>query len=550
MAFKLTGGELVCRTLHHLRAPAWIYSVSGNQILPIYDAFPDFALCILHMRHESAAAFAAAGMSEMSGKPGVVLTSAGPGFLAALTGVASVRAMELPILFLSGASPVRNSGYGNFQELDQAAICRNVCKGSFKVEAADAIPSVLQDAWSLSQSGIPGPVHVALPADVLLATREYDGLPKTTIPIATSRSSCEARGGPMQRIAEYLMDASRPVVIARPSAARGEASELLGRLARRLGVQPVITGPPRGLADSKYAHLAPHYKRSDCALIIAPSDYALGFLDESVVAPDGQILLIDDEGDPPPRRNPAVHAQVPVVDALKFLLEATEKFEAKDPDWSRLWLAPPPAEARPHPHDGPVHPLEVAAQVREILKPNDVLVVDGGEFCQWIRLGLADVPNRWLWNGKFGVIGNALPMAIGVASTNHDGRTIAIMGDGGAGYHFLEFETAARIGIPLIAIIGNDARWSAEWHIQVSRYGSKRTFETSLLPARYDQAAAGLGAVGFHAPDSHTPAVSSACGCATIRPTTVLYQRHHPVAAKSCRSTVIFDSELVTVHQP
>src|SRR5215471_8902131 len=125
MSGKRTGGQAVTDALRELGAST-IFSVSGNQILPIYDTATDSGLGIIHMRHESAAAFAAAGTSELSGQPGVLLTSAGPAFLAALTGVATVRAMELPLIFLSGASPMRNSGFGNFQELDQTTTCRSV----------------------------------------------------------------------------------------------------------------------------------------------------------------------------------------------------------------------------------------------------------------------------------------------------------------------------------------------------------------------------------------------------------------------------------------
>src|ERR1043166_8131073 len=107
MSSKVTGGQAVADVLRELGA-ATIFSVSGNQILPIYDAAGDSGLRIIHIRHESAAAFAAAGMSELTGQPGVLLTSAGPGFLAALTAVATVRAMELPLMFMSGTSPVRN----------------------------------------------------------------------------------------------------------------------------------------------------------------------------------------------------------------------------------------------------------------------------------------------------------------------------------------------------------------------------------------------------------------------------------------------------------
>jgi acetolactate synthase-1/2/3 large subunit len=475
-----------------------IFSVSGNQVLPVFDAAGDHGLRLIHMRHESAAAFAAAGMSELTDKPGVILTSAGPGFLAALTGVAAVRAMELPLVFMSGDSPIQNAPFGNFQVLNQQATCRDVCKASLYASSVDSVAAVLVEAFLRSQEGVPGPVHVGLPADVLV---EISG-PRTGASGVQSRAWPDVRQ--LQAVVEHLDRATRPMVIARPSAARGRALELLNQLCHNLGVQPIITGPPRGLADSKYSHLTAHYKRSDCALVIGPSDYSLGFLDGSILVETGKILLVDAEGDPQPRRRVTEHMQVDVVPALEYLEKHTQGFEIRDWEWSHLWRASLEREPRPDPAPGPVHPLEVAWQVRDILKPEDVLCVDGGEFCQWIRLGLRDVPNRWLWNSKFGIIGNSIPMALGVSAQGHPGRTIAIMGDGGSGYHLLEFETAVRYGIPFVAIIGNDARWGAEWHIQARKYGESRTFETNLMPARYDQAAAGLGALGFYAPDTAT----------------------------------------------
>ena len=121
MTAGATGGQIVARTLRRLGAEI-IFSVSGNQVLPVYDAAGDAGLRIIHMRHESAAAYAAAAHAELTGQPGVALTSAGPGFLAGLTGVAVARSMELPLLYLSGAAPLALRNMGAFQDLDQKRI--------------------------------------------------------------------------------------------------------------------------------------------------------------------------------------------------------------------------------------------------------------------------------------------------------------------------------------------------------------------------------------------------------------------------------------------
>src|SRR5262245_15981990 len=241
----VTGGEAVVQALRELGVRD-LFSVSGNQVLPIYDAASANGLRILHMRHESACAFAAAGAAELTSRPGVILTSAGPAFLAALTGVGAARAMELPLLFLSGSSPIQNSGFGNFQELDQSFVAsRAICKRSLAASSVETIPQVIRDAWYLALDGIPGPVHVSLPADVLLGKGNVVAQPSTPRTITVTH---DARV--LDEIAALLVAAERPLIIVRPSAARGRTGEFVQQLAGQLSVAPVITGPPRALADS------------------------------------------------------------------------------------------------------------------------------------------------------------------------------------------------------------------------------------------------------------------------------------------------------------
>jgi len=502
---SLTGGQIVARTLRELGADL-IFSVSGNQILPIYDAALDFDLRIVHLRHESAAAYAAAASAELSDRPGVLLVTAGPGFLAAMLGVAMAKSMELPLLFLSGDCATANAGAGGFQDFDQAAVARVVCKATMPVSSVTEIRATLITAWRLAQAGIPGPVHVSLPSNILGALGAVSRETPSRQPPPPLAELSPADEATLKAMAERLMRARRPLIIARQSAGRGVAGKALAALAARLGIRPIITESPRGLSDLKYREIIRRAAESDCALAIAPADFAVGFLAESVIARTGSLLHIDAPGDPPPCRVAELHSQLSPSIALPVLAAATAEHEARLPEWSQLWSFSPAdcslTDATP-PDSLPqgLHPIEVARQVRGLLKPDDIVVLDGGEFCQWIRLGLGDLPNRMFWNGKLGGIGGSIPMALGMAATGHSGRTFVFIGDGSFGYHASEFETAARYALPLTVIIGNDARWGAEWHLQVSRYGPHRDYETELLPARYDQVASGLGAAGFHATD-------------------------------------------------
>jgi acetolactate synthase I/II/III large subunit len=516
----LTGGQIVAHTLRELGTDT-IFSVSGNQILPVYDAAKDFHLRIIHMRHESAAAYAAGASAELSGRPGVLLATAGPGFLAATIGVATVKSMELPLLFLSGASATSDAGAGGFQDLDQGGVARVTCKATMSVCSIEEICTTLTTAWGLAQSSVPGPVHISLPADVLgsVAT-EIPGVQKQSLPAEFAVGDQST----LNAMARKLMEAERPLIIARQSANRGAAGMALHILSQQLGIRPIITESPRGLSDLKNREVVSRFRDSDCVLAICPADFAVGFLAESVFERASRILHIDALGDPQPRRAADLHTQVPPEIALPYLSEATTGHEPRLATWGQLWSLPQTNGMLPEASPHGLHPLEIARQVRTMLEPDDVLVLDGGEFCQWIRLGLRDVPNRMFWNSKLGGIGGSIPMAIGISATGHRGRTIVFIGDGSFGYHACEFETAVRYALPIVVIVGNDGRWGAEWHLQVSRYGQDRTYETNLLAARYDQVASGLGAFGFHVTDSasfHDALVASLSGrqqvCLNVR---------------------------------
>lgn len=491
---EITGGQIVARTLRDLGAGV-LFSVSGNQILPIYDAIIDAKLRLIHMRHESAAAYAAAAFAEMRDAPGVALVSAAPAFLAALPGVATCRHMELPMLFLNGAGRIADVGAGGFQDFDYESAARTACKATFQVTAATQIRRILIQAWHLAQSHVPGPVHVSLPVDTLLAvTRDETGMRVEDKPVSPRLTPAEESA--LATIAARLSQASCPVIVARPSAARGAAGVALRTLVSCLGITPVITEAPRGLGDLKYGDAIRRYVESDCALVIGPADFTVGFLNPSVIAASGEVMLIDAPGDPAPRRSPQIHLQVPPRLALTYLAATVTPVARVSGSQSPVARSSDSVEDSTTAMPAGIHPLQVALQLREFLEPDDVIVLDGGEFAQWIRFGLRDITNRVLWNSKLGGIGGSIPLAVGIAATGHRGRTIVFVGDGAAGYHLSEFETAVRYGFPVVAIVGNDGRWAAEWHMQVSRYGAERALATDLSPARYDAVARGFGATG------------------------------------------------------
>jgi acetolactate synthase-1/2/3 large subunit len=162
---------------------------------------------------------------------------------------------------------------------------------------------------------------------------------------------------------------------------------------------------------------------------------------------------------------------------------------------ARTTVPAPWAEARRSPRT-PIHPLRVCAAIQPHLDRGAILVADGGEFGQWVQAGL-EAETR-LINGPVGSIGSAIPMAIAARLRHPDRPVIATLGDGTFGFHAFELDTAARYRLPLVTVIGNDARWNAEHQLQIQHYGADRTVGCELAPSRYDHLAAALGAHGEH----------------------------------------------------
>jgi acetolactate synthase-1/2/3 large subunit len=144
---------------------------------------------------------------------------------------------------------------------------------------------------------------------------------------------------------------------------------------------------------------------------------------------------------------------------------------------------------------GKLHPIEVFRALKPHVSADCVLICDGGEFAQWGQAVLPVVPRRMI-NGVGGSIGSSLPMGGAARVAEPDAPVIVVLGDGTFGFHMAEFETAVRCNLPFVAVVGTDARWNAEYNLQVRDYGPNRTFGCELLPTRYDLVVAALGGHG------------------------------------------------------
>src|SRR4051812_35068187 len=166
----LRGADIVARTLETLGVSC-VFTLSGNHIMPIFDALLSTDIRVIHVRHEAACVHMADAWGRLTGRPGVALVTGGQGHSNAVAALYTALASESPLLLLSGHAPLNELGRGAFQEMAQAELARPVTKASWTAQSAAALGSDIGKAFQLATAGRPGPVHISLPVDLCLSRR-------------------------------------------------------------------------------------------------------------------------------------------------------------------------------------------------------------------------------------------------------------------------------------------------------------------------------------------------------------------------------------------
>jgi acetolactate synthase-1/2/3 large subunit len=492
-----TGAHLVVEALA-AAGVRHLFSLSGNQILSLYDATLGRGLEILHTRHEAAAVHMADAWGRLTDEPGVALVTAGPGHCNAISALYGALMAESPVVLLSGHAPTAQLGRGAFQEMDQAAVAAPVCKASWMAKDAERLGDDIATALELARSGRPGPVHVSLPGDLLeapVAAADGARAPRR------EAAAAPATAAEVEQALALLAAARRPVIMTGGAMARGPRRAAVARLAQATGVPALPMESPRGFNDPWLHLAAPLLGLSDLLLLLGKKpDFVVRFARPPAVAAGCRVIQVDADA-----ASLGAGAALGIV-ADPAVVADQLAAAARGRAWGhRAWgaevaaaRATPPApwaEVRRSART-PIHPLRVCAALQPHLDRGAILVADGGEFGQWVQAGL-EAETR-LINGPAGSIGSAIPMAIAARLRHPDRPVLAVLGDGTFGFHAFELDTAARYRLPVVAVIGNDARWNAEHQLQIQHYGADRTVGCELAPSRYDRLAAALGAHGEH----------------------------------------------------
>ena len=510
---RTTGSHLITQALQ-LDGVKDVFTIVGDHTLPLMDVMWESGIKFWDTRHESAAVHMADAYGQITHSPGVTLVTT-PGHANAIAGLAHAWHSESPVIHISGSTEQQDLGRGGMQEIDQVGMARPVTKGAWLVPDALRVPEYIARAFRTALSGRWGPVSLTIPLDVQNQVVEGDEV--RWIPPSEYRApqDAQASAGAIAKACRILREAKRPVVIAGSAAGCTATGEQLRRFIEltRLplytefqarGMVPDDHPNCIGLGDARLSTSVKEALRQTDALLLLGKklDFTIGFGGPQVINEHAAVIHIDPEASEIGRNRGAAAGIVgPVGPVIDQLTGACAEFGWQRSGWVDELQSIRDAElselnalAVP---EVPMHAAAIHRAVAPFLRGETRLVLDAGDFT---LLGgqyhEARRHTHWLFQSTLGMIGPGVPMAIGAQIARPAERVFLLVGDGSFGFHGMEYDTAVRLNVPIVGVMGNDASWGIDWQIQMGVYG--RTVASDLLPTRYDRIVEAMGGHGEH----------------------------------------------------
>jgi len=529
---KIIGGRLAAEALIE-RDVDYIFSLSGGHITPIYQFLENSKITIFDTRHEQAAVFMAEAWARMTRKPAVAMVTAGPGFTNSLSGIASARLSNTPVILIAGCVGLESVEKLDLQDMTQLPVIAPMVKKAFVCQVAERIPEYIDMAFRAAMSGRPGPVYLELPCDLLNATID---------PAKVKKMHTRLESKPVDRkntpkIVDLLKAAKNPVVIAGSGAWYADAGEELIAFVEKTGIPAFTAGAGRGVISDT------HPLCFESSLAIRPGAAMMALLSTDLVLFLGdslslfyifgeifpasakfvQVDILPDEIG----RNRTVDLGI-VSDIQSFIAELNGILDEKAigatlREQFQPWVETLRSAEKESKDQAksmwecstlPIHPMRLAKEVNDFMNcEDDIVVADGGDTATW--MGMTRTVRKggtYLDYGLYGCLAVGLPYAIAAKLKNPDKRVLAIMGDGSTGFNFMEYHTAIRKKIPIVVVISNDQAWGMIMHSQQLRLGHHIPEGTELGWVDYHKMVETLGGFGIcvEKPEDIRPALEAA----------------------------------------
>jgi 2-hydroxyacyl-CoA lyase 1 len=539
---EIDGGRIVARQLKAAGIDT-VFGVVAGPMIELFAGAQAEGLKVVGCRHEMNAAFMASAWGWVKRRPGVMIAGSGPAVTNCVTPLYVATASSMPLVVLGGSTYVNTLGVGGFQEADQLAFARPACKWTGQVDTTERIGEWLHLALGRAQQGRPGGVYLDFPGH-LVANRvaEESATLRTRAPEVT-RAHPDPNA--IERIADLLAGAERPLVVVGKGAAWSDAGPVLSELVAR-GI-PYVTSPmargtlpdddPRFVNAARSAALA----GADVILMVgARFNWIFGFGRPPRYRADVRIAQIDVEAE---EFTSSAEIELGVaadaaasVAALCQALEGRELASAGSAWLTGLQRKREENEAKLaqllESDAVPINPYRVVKEVRDVV-PRDATLTSEGETIMGIcRAVLPSFRNRACFNaGTTGCMGTGVGYAIGAALAAPEHPSVAVVGDYAFGASAMAVETAARVGVKVVFVVVNNEGIAGHL-LQDHMLPAGSPPIASLLPAHYEKMAE---MVDGHAervdrPDEIRPALERALAADRVA---VVHVRVDPKATRA-----------------
>jgi acetolactate synthase-1/2/3 large subunit len=520
---KVSGGALAAQVMKN-DGIEHLFGIVGGHIYPIFEGCVEMGIRIIDVRHEEAAAHMAEGWALATGKPGVCIGTAGPGFTNLLTGIANSSMGSTPMLAIGGRASIHEFDTGALQDFNQLDIVKPMTKFARAVYQTERIPEYMGMALRHATSGRPGPVYLETPMDRLF--NEVD-VSSVQVP-ECHRIEAPPAGNPsdVERAIEMLKNASKPVVVAGSGVWWSQACNELKEFIEKADLPLYTRTAARGSVPDDHPNVIGAAFTGDPghAAILNDADVMLmigtrfNFTYEAAKLPE-TLKLIRVDIEPSAicaGRVPDVGIVGDAKVVLQQFIDGIEKLDHKD--WVQgvsdgreamrgmMMAMFDPAKA-------PIHPLKLFSEITNFIDKDTIVSIDGGDMCVWGIMTLPAMgPGQFVSQASsiFGNLGTGIPYGIAAKLANPDKKVIVTTGDGSVGLTLMEMDTAIRHNIPLVVIIGNDACWGMIHRPFKKMRG--QTFGCELESRRYDKIVEAMGGHGEYVenPDDIAPAIQRA----------------------------------------
>ena len=531
------GGDRVAEALQ-AQGVTELFTLCGGHISPILSASKARGIRVFDVRDEVTAVFAADASARLTGRPGVAAVTAGPGITNTITALKNAQLAQSPVVLIGGAAPTALQGRGALQDIDQRPLVEPHVKRFLKMQRVRDLGPAVAEAFALAQSGVPGPVFIECPVDLLYdeatirqwyadAAGKGNSLPDRALrwylkrhaermfadsdrdgsPEPLQVHTPHAAQGALQAALAALQRSQRPLlVIGSQAVVLAAEAPALAAAVERLGIPVYLSGMARGLLGRNHPLQMRHQRRhalreADCVLLAGvPCDFRLDY--GKHVRRNAKLIAANrSTKDARLNRQPNVEA---IGDAGRFLQALAAALPAGGcarGDWlSALRRRDAEREVEIDAQSGlrgaHVNPLALFRALEAEAGDDAIFVADGGDFVATASYVLHPRrPLSWLDPGAFGTLGVGAGFALGAAQARPGAEIWIIWGDGACGWGLAEFDSFVRQGIPVIAVVGNDAGWT-----QIAREQVKMLRDdvgTVLARSAYHQVVAGFGAVGL-----------------------------------------------------